>query len=98
MSAVTGATEIAARTAAVLCWVAAVGYGAPAPQTARHLLVNRELPVIWGFRAYGGGFFERLGIHPFVVLLARSCSSAPPRPARSHSARDRTLPDGVDHR
>jgi hypothetical protein len=70
VSAVTGATEIAARVAAVLCWVAAVGYGAPAPLTARYLLVNRELPVIWGFRAYGGGFFERLGIHPFVVLLA----------------------------
>jgi hypothetical protein len=59
------------RVAAVLFWVNAAGFGLSVLPVARHLLAHKELPTvpIFGFRAFGGGFFERFGIAPFVWLL-----------------------------
>lgn len=59
------------RVAAILFWANAVGFGLSVIPVARHLIVHRELPTvpIFGFRVFGGGFFERFGIVPFVWLL-----------------------------
>jgi hypothetical protein len=59
------------RLAAVLFWGVAAGFGLSAIPVARYLVVHGELPTVplLGFRAFGGGFFERLGTEPFVWLL-----------------------------
>jgi hypothetical protein len=57
------------RVAAVLLWFTAVGFGLPCLAAIRNLLTGRDLPAIMGFRAYGGGPFERVGIHTTVALL-----------------------------
>jgi hypothetical protein len=57
------------RVAAVLLWFAALGFGLPCLAAIRNLLTGRDLPLIMGFRAYGGGPFERAGIHTTVALL-----------------------------
>jgi hypothetical protein len=54
---------------AVLLWIASLGFGLPCFPAIRNLLTGRELPLILGFRAYGGGPFERVGIHTTVTLL-----------------------------
>ena len=60
----------AVRVAAVLLWIGAAGFGLPGFAIARHVLVHRELPMIFGlFRAYGGGFFERFSPETFVILI-----------------------------
>ena len=60
----------AVRVAALLMWFVGVGFGAPCVVAIRNLLQGRDLPMIMGFRAYGGGPFERLGIQTTVALLA----------------------------
>lgn len=59
------------RAAAILVWLHAAGFGLPVIPVARSLALNRELPVVpvFGFRAYGGGWFERFEIATFVWLL-----------------------------
>jgi hypothetical protein len=57
------------KIAAVLFWIMAVGFGLPCLLAIRNLLTGRDLPVILGFRAYGGGPFERVGIQTTVTLL-----------------------------
>jgi hypothetical protein len=59
------------RVAAVLFWANAAGFGLSVLPVARHLLAHKELPTVpvFGFRAFGAGFFERFGIAPFVWLL-----------------------------
>ena len=58
------------RGAAVLLWIGAAGFGLPALPIARHLLVHRELPMVFGlFRAYGGGYFERFPPETFAILI-----------------------------
>jgi hypothetical protein len=48
----------------------AIGFGAPAPFVAAHLLRQRKLPMFMNaFPAYGGGFFERWSPEVFAVLL-----------------------------
>lgn len=52
-------------------WLHAAGFGLPVIPVARSLTLNGELPTvpIFGFRAYGGGRFERFEIATFVWLL-----------------------------
>ena len=60
----------AVRGAAVLFWLIAAGFGLYAFPAAAHLLQRRELPMTaFGFRAYGGGWFERFSPETFVILL-----------------------------
>ena len=60
----------ALRGAAVLFWLIAAGFGVYALPAAAHLLQHRELPItMFGFRAYGGGWFERFSPETFAVLL-----------------------------
>ena len=58
-----------AKVAAGLLWFIAVGFGLPCLPAIRNLLTGRDLPLILGFRAYGGGPFERMGVHTTVALL-----------------------------
>jgi hypothetical protein len=61
---------IAVRGAAVLFWLIAAGFGLFAFPVAAHLLQQRELPMTtFGFRAYGGGWFERFSPETFAILL-----------------------------
>jgi hypothetical protein len=57
------------RVAAALSAVDAVGFGLPCVAAIRNLLAGREVPVIVGFEAYGGGPLERLGVVTTVPLL-----------------------------
>jgi len=60
----------AARGAAVLLWLIAAGFGLYAFPAAAHLIEHRELPMtMFGFRAYGGGWFERFSPELFAILL-----------------------------
>ena len=47
-----------------------LGFGLPCLLAMRNLLTGRDLPMILGFRAYGGGPFERRGVQTTVALLA----------------------------
>jgi hypothetical protein len=58
------------RIAAILLWFSALGFGLPCLPAIRNVLTGRDIPTIMGFPAYGGGPFERHGIHSTVWLLA----------------------------
>jgi hypothetical protein len=58
------------RVPAILLWATAIGFGLPCLPVIRNLLTGRELPMIFGFRAFGGGAFERYGTNTMVALLA----------------------------
>ncbi len=58
------------QVAAVLLWITAVGFGLPNLPAIRNLLLHREVPLLFGFPAYGGGYFERFGIMTSVPLLS----------------------------
>lgn len=58
------------RVAAILLWTMAAGFGLSCVLVIRDLLAGRDLPMILGFRAFGGGSFERLGPPAMVTLLA----------------------------
>jgi hypothetical protein len=57
------------RVAAVLFWTTALGFSATIVPVALYLLEHRELPQVFGIRAFSGPF-EALGVETFVVLLA----------------------------
>jgi hypothetical protein len=58
------------RIASILLWSNGVGFGLPCLLTIRNLLTGRDLPVVMGFRAFGGGSFERAGTQTMSALLA----------------------------
>jgi hypothetical protein len=58
------------RTAAILLWFTAIGFGVFCPPAIRNLLAGRDIPYVMGFPAYGKGPFERVGIPTTVPLLA----------------------------
>ena len=58
------------RAAAILLWFIAIGFGLPCVTAIRSLRAGNGLPMLMGFRAYGGGPFEHIGIHTTVALLA----------------------------
>ena len=57
------------RVAAVLLWITAAGFGVPCLMAIRNLMTGRGIPFIIGFPAYGGGPFERIGVHTTVPLV-----------------------------
>lgn len=58
------------RLASILLWFTAIGFGLPCLLAIRNLLSGRDIPFIMGFPAYGGGPFERHGLHTTMPLLA----------------------------
>jgi len=62
--------NVGLRVAAVLLWLNGVGFGVFTLPAIRNLLLDRELAVVMGFKAYGGGPFERHGLPTTVWLLA----------------------------
>jgi hypothetical protein len=62
--------HVGLRIAAVLLWLNGVGFGVFTVPAMLNLLRGRELPIVMGFKAYGGGPFERHGITTTVWLLA----------------------------
>ena len=63
------APDLMLRVAAVLFWIPAIGFSATIVPVALYLLKHRELPQVFGIRAFSGPF-EALGVETFVVLLA----------------------------
>ena len=57
------------QVAAALCFVTAIGFGVFNVPAIRNLLAGGEVPVVFGFPAYGGGMFERFRIMTSVPLL-----------------------------
>jgi hypothetical protein len=57
------------QAAAILCWVSAFGFGLPNLPAIRNVVEGRAVPLLFGFPAYGGGYFERFGITTTVPLL-----------------------------
>lgn len=62
-------TQLSTRIAAGLLWFSAVGFGLPCLPAIRNVLTDRPVPTMLGFPAYGGGPFERHGIHSTGWLL-----------------------------
>src|SRR5437667_5465923 len=58
------------RAAAVLFFVDGLGFGAFAVPAIIRAIQHRPVPIVFGFPAYGGGPFERVGLKPSVPLLA----------------------------
>jgi len=56
------------RAAAVLLWINGLGFGVFCLPAIRNLLTGREIPIVFGFPAYGRGPLERAG-HPTTVPL-----------------------------
>ena len=61
--------SLSIRSASILCWVTAIGFGVFCLPAIRNLLTGRDVPIVMGFPAYGGGSFERIGLHTTVPLL-----------------------------
>ncbi len=61
---------MAIRIAAILLWIAGLGFGLPCLLAIRNLLAGRAIPLILGFPAYGGGPFERHGIQSTAGLIS----------------------------
>jgi hypothetical protein len=57
------------RIASLCAWGIGLGFALPAPWVIRRLLASGNLPMLLGFRAYGGGPFERLGPRAMIALL-----------------------------
>ena len=72
------------RVAAILLWISAVGLGVPCLMAIRNLSTGRDIPLVMGFPAYGGGAFERHGLATTIplVLQARSWQSLHERAVR----------------
>jgi hypothetical protein len=66
--------HLSLRIAASLLWLSALGFGLPCLPAIRNVLTGRPVPTMLGFPAYGGGPFERHGIHSTVWPLAARSS------------------------
>jgi hypothetical protein len=62
--------QIGLRLAAAFLWLNGLGFGVFAVPAIRNLLTGRDVPIVMGFKAYGGGPFERHGLPTSVWLLA----------------------------
>jgi hypothetical protein len=60
---------ITLRIAAVFVWISGIGLGIPCIMAIRNLASGRDLPLVFGFTAYGGGAFERRGLNTSIPLL-----------------------------
>jgi hypothetical protein len=61
---------IALRIAAALLWPNTLRFGVVIPWAVREVAAGRPAPIVSGFKAYGGGPFERIGLRSVVPLLA----------------------------
>jgi hypothetical protein len=61
--------NVGLRIAAVLLWLNGVGFGVFTLPAIRNLLLGQDVPIVMGFKAYGGGPFERHGLNTTVWLL-----------------------------
>jgi hypothetical protein len=57
------------RAAAVLAWVAGLGFGLPCIVGIRHFARNHEVWVFMGFPTYGDGPFVAIGLDNSVRLM-----------------------------
>jgi len=57
------------RTAALLLWFNALGFGLPCLLTVRNLATGGKIPMVLGFPAYGRGPLEGVGV-PTTLPLA----------------------------
>jgi hypothetical protein len=62
--------HVGLRIAAVLLWLNGLGFGVFTLPAMGNLLRGQDLPIVMGFKAYGGGPFERHGLNTTVWLLA----------------------------
>jgi len=58
------------RIAAALFVFDGIGFGVFAVPAIFRLVQHRPIPIVFGFPAYGGGPFERIGLKSTVPLLA----------------------------
>jgi hypothetical protein len=58
------------RIAAILAWLNGIGFGVFIPSAIWNIAHDRPVPIVFGFPAYGGGFFERHGWKTSIPLLA----------------------------
>ena len=58
------------RTAAALLVFTGIGFGVFCVPAMRSVHAGRGFPIVFGFPAYGGGPFERVGIPTTVALLS----------------------------
>jgi hypothetical protein len=58
------------RAASVLFFIDGVGFGVFAAPAIIRVFQHRPVPIVFGFPAYGGGPFERIGLKSTVPLLA----------------------------
>ena len=61
--------QIWLRLAAILLWVNGAGFGVLTLPAIRNLLSGGDIPIVMGFKAYGGGPFERHGLPTTIWLL-----------------------------
>jgi hypothetical protein len=61
---------LTARLASILCWLSGIGFGLFCLPAITNVLSGKAVPVVMGFQAYGGGPFERFGLHTTAPLLA----------------------------
>jgi hypothetical protein len=66
----TSSVLIQMRVAAFLLWFNAVGFGIFCLPAIWNLFNDRDIPLVFGFPAYGRGPFERVGLPTTVPLLA----------------------------
>ncbi len=57
------------QVAAALCLLTAIGFGLPNIPAIRSPMSGGGVPLLFGFPAYGGGYFERFGIMTSIPLL-----------------------------
>ena len=58
--------DVALRVAAGLLWFTGLGFGLPCLWGIWQLRATGQVPTLFGFPSYGGGPFERHGIHTTV--------------------------------
>jgi hypothetical protein len=63
-------SPIALRVASVLLWISALGLGLSGLAAVRSLLTTGGIAYVLGFPTFGGGAFERHGLHTTVPLVA----------------------------
>ena len=64
------ATTVPLRFASALFIIDGIGFGVFAVPAIVRVLQHRPVPIVFGFPAYGGGPFERVGLKSTVPLLA----------------------------
>jgi hypothetical protein len=64
---------------AILYLLTGLGFGIGSAVVLPYMVQNRELPIIFGFRASGGGFIEGWGIDALIIAQALLLGGEPSR-------------------